>query len=175
MRLVGDQLALAPLPRLHLANHAAGGEVELEHTVAQRVLEPVRRELPILRAGRSLVAFPRLPRSPTLVVELADLAVEHEHTTRFEMCQHAAEPFEVLISRPAETERAAHHHRAIPARQIQLVRRLRVQARFAAGCRAAARHAAIMSCDASTPSTSRPLATHGTSRRPLPQATSSAG
>ena len=107
----------------HLANDAAGGEVEIEHTMAERILVPVRREIPILRAGRSFVAFLRLPRSPALVVELADLAVEHNHASRFEMCQHAPEPFEVLVSRSTETERAAHHHRAIPARQVERVRR----------------------------------------------------
>src|SRR5688500_11563210 len=41
--------------------------------------------------------------------------------------------------------------------------------------RAESRHAAIMSAEASTPSTSSPSLTHGTSNRPAPHATSSTG
>ena len=51
------------------------------------------------------------------------------------------ETFEVLVARASETEPAAHHRGAVAPRQVEPVRRLREQVRFAADapCRLTAR------------------------------------
>ena len=69
------------------------------------------------------------PVLPESGIGVGRLVVENEHTAGLEMLVEAAQSLEVLVAIPSEAEASADENRLVPAGEIELVHRLRIQMR----------------------------------------------
>jgi hypothetical protein len=130
--LFGDEVAFAPHQGPHLPRQPLAKRIEIQDARPQLVLGPVRA-LPAL-TWRPLRSRQRLPLHlepvpPPPLARVRDLVVQHEETTGLEVVAKPPKRLEILLAGCSEAEAATHEDRAVAARHVELVHRLRVQVR----------------------------------------------
>ena len=129
--LLGHELAVAPHLRADLEGHALRQRVDVGQPNPQLVVGAVGRAaaLPLGRPRLGKLPFLLGPVAPVPPVRVRHLLVENEEAARLEVLVEASERLDVVLTRPADAEAAADDDRPVPPRQVELVQRLRVQAR----------------------------------------------
>ena len=128
----GHEFAVALHRGAHLERDALTQHVEVDNPRAELVLGAVHAD-PTLAfvapRSRQLRAPVLQPELPPVGRRVRDLVVENEKATGLELLVQPSQAFGVVLALTAEPEPAAEDDRPVAAGNVELVQRLRVEAR----------------------------------------------